>query len=94
MNYLVLLRHGQSEWNLENRFTGFKDVDLTPEGEREAKDAGKKLYRSGIKFDDVFSSTLKRANKTAKLALDNAGQSERLKPWLRMTICASAITAT
>jgi 2,3-bisphosphoglycerate-dependent phosphoglycerate mutase len=79
MNYLVLLRHGQSEWNLENRFTGFKDVDLTPEGEREAKDAGKKLYRSGIKFDDVFSSTLKRANKTAKLALDNAGQSEKIK---------------
>jgi 2,3-bisphosphoglycerate-dependent phosphoglycerate mutase len=74
MNYLVLLRHGQSRWNLENRFTGFKDVDLTPEGVMEAVEAGKKLAKAGIKFDQVFTSTLMRANKTAKLALESAGQ--------------------
>lgn len=74
MNYLVLLRHGQSEWNLQNRFTGFKDVGLTEEGETEAREAGKKLADAGITFDQVFTSTLKRANKTAELALTEAGQ--------------------
>lgn len=73
-NYLVLLRHGQSVWNLENRFTGFKDVELTDLGVQEAKDAGKRLAKAGIKFDQVFTSTLKRANNTAKLALTEAGQ--------------------
>lgn len=79
MNYLVLLRHGQSVWNLENKFTGFQDVDLTPEGEREAKAAGKKLLGAKIKFDQVFSSTLKRAYRTARLALEEAGQSQLVK---------------
>ncbi len=73
-NYLVLLRHGQSQWNLENRFTGFKDVDLTENGIAEAKAAGEKMARLGAKFDKVFTSTQTRANRTAKLALDAAGQ--------------------
>ena len=76
MNYLVLLRHGQSEWNLQNRFTGFKDVDLTELGEQEAKEAGQRLKAAGIQFDQVFTSTLKRANETAKLALTEAGQAD------------------
>lgn len=74
MNYLVLLRHGQSQWNLENRFTGFKDVDLSPAGIKEAEEAGKRLAQAGIKFDQVFTSTLKRAHRTAQIALENAGQ--------------------
>lgn len=74
MNYLVLLRHGQSQWNLENRFTGFHDVDLTAEGEAEAKKAGEMLKAAGITFDHVFSSTQTRANRTAKIALETAGQ--------------------
>jgi 2,3-bisphosphoglycerate-dependent phosphoglycerate mutase len=75
-NYLVLLRHGESQWNLENRFTGFHDVDLTEKGISEAKSAGKRLKAAGIKFDKVFSSTQKRANHTAELALTEAGQPE------------------
>ncbi len=74
MNYLVLLRHGQSDWNLQNRFTGFKDVDLTELGIEEAKGAGIRLKEAGISFDQVFTSTLKRANETAELALTEAGQ--------------------
>ena len=73
-NYLVLLRHGESQWNLENRFTGFKDVELSENGVREAKQAGKMLAAAGIAFNKVFSSTLKRANNTAELALKEAGQ--------------------
>lgn len=74
MNYLVLLRHGQSQWNLENRFTGFHDVDLTEKGEEEARKAGEFLAKAGIKFDRVFSSTQTRANRTADIALNKAGQ--------------------
>ncbi len=77
-NTLVLLRHGQSEWNLQNKFTGFKDVDLTEQGVEEAISAGKKIKDAGITFDQVFTSTLKRANRTARLALENAGQAELL----------------
>lgn len=76
MNYLVLLRHGQSEWNLQNRFTGFHDVDLTEKGEAEAENAGALLAEAGIKFDQVFSSTQTRANRTADIALKKAGQHE------------------
>lgn len=83
MNYLVLLRHGQSQWNLENRFTGFKDVELSPAGIEEAKEAGRKLRKAGIKFDRVFTSTLKRASETARLALTEAGQAELLKTMTR-----------
>lgn len=79
MNYLVLLRHGQSEWNLKNVFTGFTDVDLTDQGIAEAKDAGHRLAAANIEFDQVFTSTLKRANKTAELALTEAGQADLIE---------------
>lgn len=75
-NYLVLLRHGQSQWNLENKFTGFHDVELSDQGIEEAKKAGDLLKKAGITFDQVFTSTLKRANNTARLALTEAGQGE------------------
>ena len=78
MNYLVLLRHGQSQWNLENRFTGFHDIDLSDLGRQEAADAGKRLKTLGVKFDAVFTSTLQRANNTAKIALENAGQADMI----------------
>jgi 2,3-bisphosphoglycerate-dependent phosphoglycerate mutase len=71
MGVLVLLRHGQSQWNLENKFTGWVDVDLTPLGESEAKDAGAKL--AGFSFDKVFTSVLIRANRTMDIALEAAG---------------------
>ena len=69
MNTLILLRHGQSQWNLENRFTGWKNVDLTQKGVEEAMLAGKLMKEKNIKIDLVFSSNLKRANETAKLAI-------------------------
>lgn len=73
---LILLRHGQSQWNLENRFTGFKDVDLTENGEAEAVKAGQLLKEAGINIDRVFSSTQLRANRTAGIALKEAGQED------------------
>ena len=73
MNYLVLLRHGQSTWNKANKFTGFHDVDLTDDGIAEAKSAGEKLKAKGIDFAQVYTSTLTRANRTARLALEAAG---------------------
>ena len=69
MNKLVLLRHGQSQWNLENRFTGWKDVPLTEKGIKEANNAGYLLKKHNIKIDKVFSSVLERANKTAEIAI-------------------------
>ena len=69
MNNLILLRHGQSQWNLENRFTGWEDVPLTVKGIDEAKTAGKLMKKNNIKIDIIFSSLLKRANHTAELAL-------------------------
>lgn len=71
MNYLVLLRHGQSQWNLENRFTGMHNVQLTDQGITEAKAAGDLI--KDIKFDIIFSSDLDRARNTAQLALTSAG---------------------
>jgi 2,3-bisphosphoglycerate-dependent phosphoglycerate mutase len=68
MNRLILLRHGQSRWNLENRFTGWHDVDLTARGEAEAARAGELM--ADIRLDRVFSSTLTRARRTAQIALD------------------------
>lgn len=75
---LILMRHGQSEWNLENRFTGFRDVKLTPAGETEARNAGIKLKASGIKPEKIFTSTLERAWHTAQLAAENAGYKNEL----------------
>jgi len=75
MTYLVLLRHGESQWNLENRFTGWVDVPLSPKGEEEARQAGEKLKAAGIRFDLAFTSVLQRAIRTLEVALDVLGQS-------------------
>ena len=72
MARLVLLRHGESQWNLENRFTGWVDVPLSPRGIQEAKNAGDTLR--GFTFDRAFTSVLVRANETLRLALDAIGQ--------------------
>ena len=72
---LVLVRHGQSEWNLKNLFTGWRDVDLTEQGHAEALAAGEKLKARGLKFDIAFTSSLQRAQKTCQHILDVVGQS-------------------
>ena len=72
MNKLILLRHGQSQWNLENRFTGWKNVPLTEKGEVEAKKAGELIRKHNISIDRVFSSVLERANRTAEIAIKKA----------------------
>ncbi|MDC0453132.1 2,3-diphosphoglycerate-dependent phosphoglycerate mutase [Alphaproteobacteria bacterium] len=69
MNKLILLRHGQSQWNLENRFTGWKNVPLTEKGEAEAKKAGELIKKNNISIDRVFSSVLERANRTAEIVI-------------------------
>ena len=74
MPNLVLLRHGQSRWNLENRFTGWVDVDLTPQGEAEAATAGTMIKAEELEFDRAFSSVLTRAIRTCNIALSGAGQ--------------------
>lgn len=71
---LVLLRHGESEWNLENKFTGWTDVDLSENGVKEAHEAGKLLKKDGYTFDLAFSSVLKRANKTLDIVLGELGE--------------------
>jgi len=71
---LVLVRHGQSEWNLKNLFTGWKDPDLTEKGVAEAKEAGRKLKAQGLTFDVAFTSALTRAQHTLNLALTEMGQ--------------------
>ncbi|MBX3596668.1 MAG: 2,3-bisphosphoglycerate-dependent phosphoglycerate mutase [Rhizobiaceae bacterium] len=73
---LVLVRHGQSEWNLKNLFTGWRDVELTEQGHAEAKAAGQKLKALGLKFDIAFTSDLKRAQVTCQHILDAVGQSD------------------
>jgi 2,3-bisphosphoglycerate-dependent phosphoglycerate mutase len=75
MPVLVLLRHGQSQWNLENRFTGWVDVDLTAEGEAQARKGGELIKAAGIELDEAFTSVQTRAIRTGNLALDAAGQS-------------------
>jgi 2,3-bisphosphoglycerate-dependent phosphoglycerate mutase len=71
---LVLVRHGQSEWNLKNLFTGWRDVDLTEQGTAEARAAGQRLKAKGLKFDIAFTSVLKRAEKSCELILAELGQ--------------------
>ncbi len=70
MKTLILLRHGQSAWNLENKFTGWTDVDLTEQGKKEAAQAGKYLSEAGLTFKTAFTSYLKRAIKTLNIVLD------------------------
>ena len=73
---LVLVRHGQSAWNLKNLFTGWRDVDLTTQGVAEARTAGKRLKAQGFKFDVAFTSVLKRAQRTLDLMLEELGQTK------------------
>ncbi|WP_031551791.1 2,3-diphosphoglycerate-dependent phosphoglycerate mutase [Parvularcula oceani] len=80
MPSLAFLRHGQSQWNLENRFTGWVDVDLTEKGEAEARHSGQLLKESGIAFDACFTSVQTRAIRTLNLALEEMGES-----WLPVT---------
>lgn len=74
MYKLVLLRHGQSEWNLKNRFTGWTDVDLTEQGAEEARNAGKLLKQDAYEFDIVYTSVLKRAIRTMWITMDEIEQ--------------------
>ncbi|MBC8348266.1 MAG: 2,3-diphosphoglycerate-dependent phosphoglycerate mutase [Verrucomicrobia bacterium] len=74
MHKLVLLRHGESEWNQENRFTGWHDVDLTAKGEEEGRRSGRLLKDEGFAFDVVYTSLLKRAIRTMWLALEELDQ--------------------
>ena len=71
---LVLVRHGQSEWNLANKFTGWVDVDLSEKGVEEAKEAGRKIKEAGIRFDHAHTSVLKRAIKTCNFVLEYSDQ--------------------
>ncbi len=75
-NVLVLVRHGESEWNKLNRFTGWKDVDLTEEGMAEAHRAGAMLMDAGYRFDMAFSSTLKRAMNSLRIIVDELNQDD------------------
>jgi 2,3-bisphosphoglycerate-dependent phosphoglycerate mutase len=70
---LVLVRHGQSEWNLKNLFTGWRDVDLTEQGVAEARAAGRKLKAEGLGFDVAYTSALRRAQRTLDLMLEEMG---------------------
>jgi len=74
MPKLVIVRHGQSQWNLENRFTGWHDIDLSPAGEDEARKAGEKLMY--YKFDEAFTSSLIRAQRTLDFILEKSGQKD------------------
>jgi 2,3-bisphosphoglycerate-dependent phosphoglycerate mutase len=71
---LVLLRHGESQWNRENRFTGWVDVDLSPDGVEQARDAGRLLKADGFRFDLAYTSVLKRAIRTLWISLDALDQ--------------------
>jgi 2,3-bisphosphoglycerate-dependent phosphoglycerate mutase len=73
---LVLVRHGQSMWNLENKFTGWTDVDLSDNGVEEAIEAGKVLKEKGFTFDEAYTSVLKRANRTLELILNELDEKD------------------
>ncbi len=74
MSFLVLVRHGESQWNLENRFTGWVDVPLSAKGTEEAKRAGEKIKKEKIHFDKAYTSALRRAQDTLKIILEVLGQ--------------------
>ncbi|MFK5676621.1 MULTISPECIES: 2,3-diphosphoglycerate-dependent phosphoglycerate mutase [unclassified Ligilactobacillus] len=74
MAKLVFIRHGQSEWNLKNLFTGWTDVQLSDKGVEEAKEAGRKIKKAGIEFDQAYTSVLTRAIKTLHYALEESNQ--------------------
>ncbi|MGH7198832.1 MAG: 2,3-bisphosphoglycerate-dependent phosphoglycerate mutase [Candidatus Omnitrophota bacterium] len=74
MPILVLVRHGESQWNLENRFTGWVDVPLSEKGVKEAKAAGEKIKKQNIHFDTAYTSKLKRAQHTLEIILEALGQ--------------------
>jgi 2,3-bisphosphoglycerate-dependent phosphoglycerate mutase len=74
MSLLILIRHGQSEWNAENRFTGWVDSPLSEAGRKEAKKAGQRLASEGVHVDKAFTSTLVRAIDTGRIVLDELGQ--------------------
>ena len=76
MPFLVLVRHGESQWNLENRFTGWVDVPLSEKGIAEAKSAGERLKKENIHFDRAYTSGLKRAQDTLRLILEKLGQTD------------------
>ena len=76
MAYLILIRHGESQWNLENRFTGWVDVDLSEKGRKEAEEAGKKI--KDFKINKAYTSVLKRAINTLDIALTAAGMKDRI----------------
>ena len=76
MSQLILVRHGQSEWNQQNLFTGWRDPDLTERGVTEARNAGRALKAEGITFTIAFTSELMRAQKTCALLLEEQGQSD------------------
>ena len=76
MSQLILVRHGQSEWNQQNLFTGWRDPDLTERGVREARNAGRALKAEGIKLTIAFTSELMRAQKTCALLLEEQGQTD------------------
>lgn len=73
MATLILLRHGESQWNLENRFTGWVDIPLSPRGVEEARQAGRKLKAAGLKIDKAYTSVLNRATETLRLTLEEMG---------------------
>ena len=83
MATLVMMRHGESEWNAKNLFTGFKDVDLSEKGIQEAIDAGKEIKSKDIVFDVVFTSTLKRAIETTEIALTNSEQEDLIASMIK-----------
>lgn len=85
-NILVMVRHGQSQWNLENRFTGFHDAQLTQDGIEEAKKAGEIIAKAGFHFDHVFTSTLSRAIETTTYILEE-GKPENSHLWDKPNKC-------
>ncbi|MFA9460628.1 2,3-diphosphoglycerate-dependent phosphoglycerate mutase [Thiohalorhabdus methylotrophus] len=74
MPYLALIRHGESQWNLENRFTGWTDVDLSEKGVQQSREAGRRLHGSGYTFDTAFTSYLRRAIRTLWIVQDHMDQ--------------------